>query len=113
MKEFKGTPGPWFAQDDYWTDGDAANITSDYRSDNSIIPIAQIDGGGSESGFDGDFALEQKANANLIASAPDLLSAIKHLVEVYDSEDGKQWTTSSKKAAIAEARAAINKALGE
>lgn len=113
MKTFKGTQGPWFAQDDEWTGGDAANITSDYRSDYSIIPIAQIDGGGSESGFDGDFALEQKANAKLIAAAPELLSAIQHLVEVYDSEDGKQWATASKKAAISEARAAIDKALGE
>lgn len=113
MKEFKGTPGPWFAQDDEWTDGDAANITSDYRSDNSIIPIAQINGGGSESGFNGDFAMEQKANANLIASAPELLSALQHLVEVYDDPTGKQWTTTSKKEAIAKAREAIDFALGE
>lgn len=43
----------------------------------------------------------------------NLTSALQHLVEVYDSEDGKQWTTTSKKAAIAEARAVIDKALGE
>ena len=53
------------------------------------------------------------ADASLIVASPDLLSALQHLVEVYDSEDDKQWTTASKKAAIADARAAIDKALGE
>ena len=43
----------------------------------------------------------------------NLTSALQHLVEVYDDPAGKQWTTTSKKAATAEARAAIDKALGE
>lgn len=59
-----------------------------------------------------DFA-ECMANMTLFAESKNLLSAIQRLVEVYDSEDGKQWTTASKKAAIAEARAAIDKALGD
>lgn len=48
-----------------------------------------------------------------IIEGKDLLSALQHLIEVCDSEDGRQWTTSSKKEAIAKARAAIDKALGE
>ena len=56
---------------------------------------------------------EMKYNLRLIEQSPSLLSSLQHLVEVYDSDDGKQWTTASKKAAIAEARAAIDKALGE
>lgn len=87
MKTFKGTPGPW-----HW-EGKVL-VNKDF-----------IVGGDSHTFSD--------ANKKLIASSPDLLSALQQLVEVYDSEDGKQWTTTSKKAAISEARAAIDKALGE
>lgn len=52
-------------------------------------------------------------SANKIIETMNVLHCLQHLVEVYDSEDGKQWTTSSKKEAIANARAAIYKALGE
>ncbi|USR61592.1 hypothetical protein NFJ01_04175 [Lelliottia amnigena] len=82
MSEFKGTPGPWFVEDDRWTDGDTANITSDYRSENSMLPIAQVCGGGSESGFDGIFSLEQKYNAKLMASAPELLESLHEMVAI-------------------------------
>ena len=57
-----------------------------------------------------DFA-ECMANMTLFAESKNLLSALQHLVEVYDDPTGKQWTTASKKAAIVEARAAIDKAL--
>ena len=93
MKEFKGTPGPWVIGGN---EGNKLSVNSDPYF------VALVDEGNS-----------QEANARLIASAPELLSALQHLVEVYDREDGKQWTTASKKAAIAEARAAIDKALGE
>lgn len=87
MKEFKGTPGPW-----HW-------------EGNVLVNKNFIVGGNSHTFSD--------ANKNLIAASPELLSAIQHLVEVYDDQTGKQWTTTSKKEAIAEARAAIDKALGE
>ena len=56
---------------------------------------------------------EESKHAQLFVSAPCLLSALHKLVEVYDSEGGKQWTTTSKREALANARAAIDKALGE
>lgn len=103
MKEFKGTPGPWEVEDNgYFYDinavrgavGDVCSSVSWFDNDEHRGPVAM-------------------ANAKLIAASPSLLFALQNLVEVYDSVDGKQWTTASKKAAIAEARAAIDKALGE
>lgn len=103
MKEFKGTPGPWRVSEKR---GDMIDIR---HSDNGIgaisLNLAHVVARQS-------WLKEAEANAKLIAASPSLLSSLQHLVEVYDSEDGKQWTTTSKKAAIAEARAAIDKALG-
>lgn len=122
MEEKRFTPGPWFVQDDEWTDGETANITSDFRSDNSIIPVAQISGGGSESGFDGDFSLEQKANARLIAAAPELLEALQDMVsriEYYANLDGsnkpsiEDWAYTYNSSDMDAARNAIAKALGK
>ena len=92
MKEFKGTPGPW-------------RLRNRLTSIDVDIPA--------EGPYDTITDIQDIHDAQLIAAAPELLSALQHLVEVYDSEDGKQLTTASKKEAIAEARAAINKALGE
>ena len=41
------------------------------------------------------------------------LSALQQLLEIYDDHSGKVWTTSSKRRALDNARAAVNKALGE
>ena len=92
MKEFKGTPGPW-------------RLRNRLTSIDVYIPA--------EGPYDTITDIQDIHDAQLIAASPDLLSALQHLVEIYGSEDGKQWTTASKKAAIAEARAAIDKALGE
>lgn len=97
MKTFKGTPGPWIFDED-------AEILIANDEEKAVAEIVFT---GDTTGYEDTF------NIALIMSSPDLLSAIQHLVEVYDSEDGKQWTADSKKAAIAEARAAIDKALGE
>lgn len=43
----------------------------------------------------------------------ELVIAIQQVIECYDSVDGKVWTTSSKRRALDNARAAVNKALGE
>lgn len=130
MKNFKGTPGPWkWNGEDYRGDW-GWQILVGPEGQGVVIGEApqgifkglkahkDIDANLCKTGFN---APENGApcvhvryhNAQLIAASPDLLSAIQRLVEVYDSEDGKQWTTASKKAAIAEARAAIDKALGE
>ena len=42
-----------------------------------------------------------------------MLSALQQLLEIYDDHSGKAWTTSSKRRALDNARAAVNKALGE
>lgn len=43
----------------------------------------------------------------------ELIVAMQQMIECYDSADGKVWTTSSKRRAMDNARAAVNKALGE
>lgn len=92
MKTFKGTPGPW-------------RLRNRLTSIDVDIPA--------EGPYDTITDIQDIHDARLIAAAPELLSAIQRLVEVYDSDDGKQWTTTSKNAAIAEARATIDKVLGE
>lgn len=42
-----------------------------------------------------------------------MLSALQQILEIYDDHSGKAWTTSSKRRALDNARAAVNKALGE
>lgn len=42
-----------------------------------------------------------------------ILSALQQLLEIYDDQSGKVWTTSSKRRALDNARAAVDKALGE
>lgn len=42
-----------------------------------------------------------------------MLAALQQLLEIYDDNSGKVWTTSSKRRALDNARAAVNKALGE
>lgn len=43
----------------------------------------------------------------------DMLAALQQLLEIYDDNSGKVWTTSSKRRDLDNARAAVNKALGE
>ena len=98
MKNFKGTPGPW-------------RVRIDIRhNDNGIgaisLNLAHVVARQS-------WLKEAEANAKLIAASPSLLSALLHLVEVYDDQTGKQWTTTSKHEAIAKAREAIYLAMGE
>ena len=42
-----------------------------------------------------------------------MLAALQQLLEIYDDNSGKVWTTSSKRRALDNARSAVNKALGE
>jgi hypothetical protein len=60
---------------------------------------------------DGHGVGDPAANARLIAAAPDLLAALKRLIEVNETEAGddvRQWA-----AAMLAAHAAIEKATGE
>lgn len=97
MREFKGTHGPW----NYCAD------EPDWVTDsNDNIAVARV------TRYNAD-ANAQHANAKLIAASPDLLSALQQLLEIYDDQSGKVWTTSSKRRALDDAREAVNKALGE
>lgn len=97
MNEFKGTHGPW----NYCAD------EPDWVTDsNDNIAVAMVTRYNTS-------AEAQHANAKLISASPDLLSSVQQLLEIYDAHSGKVWTTSSKCRALDNARAAVDKALGE
>lgn len=88
MKDFKGTPGPW-----YWDEEGLGNK-------NHIV-------------FGKGYPAEMtsKANKDLIAAAPELLGALQRITPLYEAlmrDCGLEH-----KEMIAISRAAINKALGE
>ena len=68
--EAKHTPGPWFVQD-----GDRFSmemvITSQSRIDESMAPICEMD-----VDYEGPHGVEQHANAQLIATVPELLEVL-------------------------------------
>ncbi len=79
------TPGPWILDDDSWSEGDNANVSTEERYDGRIVSIAQIEGGGSESGFDEPFSAEQQANARYITAAnPAVVIALLAELEAKD-----------------------------
>jgi hypothetical protein len=101
MKNFKGTPGPWEAR---LMHGDINVIRLGSLRNEGVKAISyQLVA----------HAIDDADDANLIAASTELLSALQHLVEVYDDPTGKQWTTTSKREALDKAREAINLALGE
>lgn len=92
MKEFKGTPGPWFIDN-----GRAIGpkSTEDDQSYGMIIPVGWVE-------FDPEVEV-QVANQRMMAAAPELLEALQIICFFED--------ISSAQREIAEA--AIAKALGE
>ncbi|EPY97118.1 TPA: hypothetical protein N0X70_001536 [Enterobacter roggenkampii] len=107
MKDFKGTKDKWFVDDDSWSDGDHAVITCEARE--GMVPIALINGAGSESGYADEFSAEQRANSKLIAAAPDLLEALQKMFRAGQKQNWNERYESEMNVA----RAAIRKALGE
>lgn len=120
MSENKFTPGPWKAG---WSDGitgpKAANVTG-WRN---YYPISVMIGGlspghGSHEpvAFVCTLDPDHLENANLIASAPDLLEALEGLLDRYtqliNCGDCGNWDPETEKDVIA-ARAAIHKARGK
>ena len=94
MKEFKGTPGPWF----------------EHREGFSMVYIEARIGGGviqevAACGPCDKGSEQQQANAKLIAAAPELLEALINMVDIVDDMVYGPSTDA--------ANAAINKALGE
>ncbi|WP_336804043.1 hypothetical protein [Erwinia aphidicola] len=94
MKEFKGTPGPWYVHDN--------GVFYDIQT-HSGINIGNICA--SQHTFDDSAhnGLVATANGHLIAAAPELLSALQGVIRVADRETDE----------FIAARAAVAKALGE
>lgn len=98
--ETQHTPGPWYLIDER------------FLHDKYLVSIGEPNAGGttvcnilSEPGD--DFG-KCKANARLIAAAPDLLAAVRGMIEAYDNDSIAHLEQASR-----EARAAIAKATGE
>ena len=87
----KHTPGPWGCID-------TSNHAHDYRltkPDGSTLPLH----------VEANDHSEQRANARLIAAAPDLLEALEDAVSTQPADSPIKW--------VLRARAAIAKATGE
>lgn len=116
MEGFKGTPGPWVAD----IRGGCAAIYPLCRTDDTPgchhdddRNIAFSSKNAKYNGMHWEIDDSVERDFNLMAASPDLLSALQQLLEIYDDNSGKVWTTSSKRRALDNARAAVNKALGE
>lgn len=111
----KHTPGPWNVDPDCWGDiqADGAEIATVFDSDD--FGCEYLISGSITASED-----EAKANARLIAAAPDLLAALSHLFDCLPVGDKgrRMFPTSTLHAAdlnraLDIARAAISKAEGE
>lgn len=98
----KHTPGPWIALNthDIFTALGAKNAEGTECFADDGWHIADVD--------QGDLNLdEMRANARLIAAAPELLEALVNLLKVHEGEGGTKYHAGDI------ARAAIAKATGE
>ena len=107
MGEFKGTPGPWEVCNgaDVFTRLGARNASGAVAAKNDGWHIADCDMGPSSTG-EGEADIphaEKRANARLIAAAPELLEALESVLENCLDSEGLA-------AAYAKARVAIAKA---
>ena len=93
MKEFKGTPAPW-----YFSNEGVLRV----RAEEDDVVVC------SYAGY--EYFEEEYANAKLIAAAPDLLEALQLCEEFMSLLPSTGFDGLAR---IEGARAAINKALGE
>ena len=103
MKEFKGTPGPWFADKTSRAVGPVSH--DDNQSYGILIPVAWVE-------FDQDVGI-QASNQRLIAAAPELLEALRQLRDYVEDVCAVSSSDCYKEHPLMLATAAINKALGE
>lgn len=106
MERFKGTRGPWV----FSADEDDTYDNGLIKSENGSI-VCYF--GNREQYYPANGEPPDSADMALILASPDLLSALQQLLEIYDDNSVKVWTTSSKRRALDNARSAVNKALGE
>lgn len=103
MKEFKGTPGPWFRDN---SRAIGPKSTEDDQSYGMVIPVGWVE-------FDPEIEV-QVANQNIMAAAPELLEALQLLMAEQTGGNkscGHNGFTCT--CPYDKARAAISKALGE
>lgn len=102
----KHTKGPWLP---HWLmgNGDTHWIVP---ADQPNAPLAKVD---AFAPTDGDMELEGKANARLIAAAPDLLAALRDVIGWIPGGASEMWHTDAPSKAVERARAAIAKAEGK
>lgn len=101
MSEFKGTPGPWEIKpeevDKHYIRIRGTRLGGRYKVANVLTPFYE--------GVHEREAKETRANAQLIASAPELLEVLQFIID--------DCSRMIPKCAEDKARAAIAKALGE
>lgn len=101
MKEFKGTPGPWYVGCGtaiYNAPCDEASRKQVYVSETMSIEETQ------------DVII---ANAKLIAAAPELLEALQNILNAYGEVGAANFWSINESPEGIKARATIAKALGE
>lgn len=97
MAQFKGTPGPWAVHEigPHWNNKSLTHLEITFGEDGECICDT----------------VYQRADANLIAAAPELLEALCELVKcVVELEQHYDFDSDT---LVDEARTAITKALGE
>jgi hypothetical protein len=101
MNEPKFTPGPWKVED--------GELVAEMPTCGAMCVLGQIYGADDYPCRDDDIDAECKANARLIAAAPDLYAALKDLWDRWGMVD---WTSVHDAALMDAARAAIARAEG-
>jgi len=81
----KHTAGPWILVEGDRFESDVV-ITTAIRFDESMHSIAEV-----ETDWDEPFSSEQRANARLIAAAPDLLSALNRANTLLSELNFSEW----------------------
>ena len=98
----KHTPGPWHVTDVSGNEGEAEIIEAKHRG------IAWTNDSWDEMKQQGYISQEDKANARLIAAAPDLFAALRDLITGLPEEYDDKWT----KDLVEKGKRAIAKAKG-
>lgn len=98
------SPGPWKFIIDRDDDCDNGRI-----SDKDGFDVCSF--GNSEQYYPTDGEAPSDSDMALILASPDLLSALQSLVEIYDNDGSRLYTTETKQRALDKAKVAIDKAL--
>ena len=97
----KHTPGPWETAPGYYGEGATANIIKSPGGKVAHLDVVMWANG------DNEDVLRMKANARLIAAAPDMLVATRKMLALIENAE---WTQAERLACIHGAKAAITKA---